>query len=65
VYEAHFTARAEHYTDHDRRTADARTATLVTALLRALARPFRPPGRPSGARPQPVDACRQVAADCR
>ncbi len=62
VYEAHFTARAEHYTDHDRRAADAGAATLLTALPRMLARAR---GRPSRSRPQPVDACGPVAAECR
>jgi hypothetical protein len=47
MYEAQFTARAERYSEHDRRTADARAASLLTAL----ARPFRLRRRPLATRP--------------
>ena len=50
MYESHFTARAETYTDHDRRTADAHTAWLLTTLsaaLRGITRRFWPRPAPS------------------
>jgi hypothetical protein len=43
MYESHFTARAETFTDHDRRAADAASAPALLALLRAVTRPFRRP----------------------
>jgi hypothetical protein len=61
VYEAHFTARADRYTDHDRRAADAHAAVLLTGIARLLARPFR---RPAPPRLRLVDAPRAAAAEC-
>jgi hypothetical protein len=40
MYESQFTARAETYTDHDRRTADATTAPALVTLVQAVARLF-------------------------
>ncbi len=41
MYESQFTARAETYTDHDRRTADATTAPVLVTLVQAVTRLFR------------------------
>jgi hypothetical protein len=62
VYEAHFTARADRYTDHDRRAADAHAAVLLTGIARLLARPFRRAAPPP--RLRLVDAPRAAAAEC-
>ena len=43
MYESQFTARAETYTDHDRRTADAHTAPAFVTLFQTLTRLFRRP----------------------
>ena len=56
MYEAHFTARADRYTDDDRRAADATAAVLLTGIARLLARPFR---RPAPPRLRLVDAPRR------
>lgn len=62
MYEAHFTARSDRYTDDDRRAADATAAVLLTGIARLLARPFR---RPAPPRLRLVDAPRAAAAGCR
>lgn len=58
VYESHFTARAETFTDHDRRTADAAAAPALLTIVRALTRPFRRPAvsHPRALIRQPPDA---------